>query len=101
MLGMIFALITAMLFAAGTTETKAPAGSVEPTTITYYTWDDASHRALIPFIDAFNTERTEILVDGMLTIGFVYPALLLAEQYNSPDSPYWSFKVFLGVLLRS
>ena len=37
--------------------------------------------------------------DGLLTIGFAYPTLLIAEQYNSPGSPYWSFKVFLILAL--
>lgn len=37
--------------------------------------------------------------EGMLSIGFAYPSLLIAEQYNSPGSPYWSFKVFLILAL--
>lgn len=37
--------------------------------------------------------------EGMLSIGFAYPTLLIAEQYNSPGSPYWSFKIFLILAL--
>lgn len=33
--------------------------------------------------------------DGTLTIGYGYPNLVMAENYNSPGSPYWSFKTFL------
>jgi hypothetical protein len=33
--------------------------------------------------------------DGVLTIGYHYPNLLMAEGYNAPGSPYWSMKAFL------
>jgi hypothetical protein len=33
--------------------------------------------------------------DGTLTIGYAYPNLIMSENYNSPGSPYWAFKVFL------
>jgi len=33
--------------------------------------------------------------DGVLTIGYRYPNLLMAEGYNAPGSPYWSMKSFL------
>lgn len=37
--------------------------------------------------------------EGLLTVGFAYPDLLVAEQYNSPTSPYWAFKAFLALAL--
>ncbi|MDE1549780.1 DUF2264 domain-containing protein [Jeotgalibaca sp. YN-L-12] len=38
--------------------------------------------------DIFNKE-------GLLTIGYHYPNLIMAEGYNAPGSPYWSLKSFL------
>ncbi|WP_412761758.1 DUF2264 domain-containing protein [Paenibacillus macerans] len=32
---------------------------------------------------------------GLLTVGYAYPNLVMAENYNSPGSPYWAFKAFL------
>ncbi|MBE0601169.1 MAG: DUF2264 domain-containing protein, partial [Firmicutes bacterium] len=37
--------------------------------------------------------------DGVLTIGYAYPNLLMAEGYNAPGSPYWSMKAFLCLAL--
>ncbi|TCV98901.1 DUF2264 domain-containing protein [Biostraticola tofi] len=37
--------------------------------------------------------------DGILTIGYAYPNLVMAEDYNSPGSPYWAFKIFLVLAL--
>lgn len=37
--------------------------------------------------------------DGTLTIGYSYPNLNMAEQYNAPGSPYWSLKYFLPLAL--
>lgn len=37
--------------------------------------------------------------DGILTVGYAYPNLHMAEQYNSPGSPYWAFKCFLPLAL--
>lgn len=37
--------------------------------------------------------------DGALTIGYAYPNLLMAEQYNSPGSPYWALKAYLPLAL--
>lgn len=37
--------------------------------------------------------------DGLLTIGYAYPNLNMAEQYNSPGSPYWALKFFLPLAL--
>ena len=37
--------------------------------------------------------------DGVLTIGYHYPNLIMAEGYNAPGSPYWSMKVFLCLAL--
>lgn len=36
---------------------------------------------------------------GLLSVGYTYPNLLMAESYNSPSSPYWAFKVFLPLAL--
>ena len=33
--------------------------------------------------------------DGVLSIGYHYPNLHMAEGYNAPGSPYWSMKWFL------
>lgn len=32
---------------------------------------------------------------GVLTIGYTYPNLVMAENYNAPGSPYWALKTFL------
>ncbi|QAY68603.1 DUF2264 domain-containing protein [Paenibacillus protaetiae] len=32
---------------------------------------------------------------GLLTVGYTYPNLVMAENYNSPGSPYWALKAFL------
>jgi hypothetical protein len=37
--------------------------------------------------------------DGVLSIGYAYPNLLMSENYNSAGSPYWSFKAFLPLAL--
>lgn len=37
--------------------------------------------------------------DGTLTIGYAYPNLNMAEQYNAPGSPYWAMKFFLPLAL--
>jgi hypothetical protein len=37
--------------------------------------------------------------DGMLSIGYAYPNLLMSEAYNAPGSPYWSLKTFLILAL--
>lgn len=37
--------------------------------------------------------------NGILTIGYMYPNLVMAENYNAPGSPYWSFKSFLPLAL--
>lgn len=37
--------------------------------------------------------------EGVLTIGYAYPNLVMAENYNSPGSPYWSLKSFLPLAL--
>ncbi len=36
-----------------------------------------------------------------LSIGYAYPNLIMAEQYNSPSSPYWGLKAFLPLALPS
>ncbi|MDL2229250.1 DUF2264 domain-containing protein [Treponema sp. OttesenSCG-928-L16] len=36
---------------------------------------------------------------GVLSIGYAYPNLIMADQYNSPGSPYWSLKTYLILAL--
>lgn len=36
---------------------------------------------------------------GVLSIGYAYPNLLMAERYNSPGSAYWGMKVFAFLAL--
>ncbi|GAF65486.1 hypothetical protein BTS2_2384 [Bacillus sp. TS-2] len=38
--------------------------------------------------------------DGLLTVGYTYPNLAMAENYNSPGSPYWALKTFLLLALE-
>jgi hypothetical protein len=37
--------------------------------------------------------------EGLLSIGYGYPNLLMAESYNSSSSPYWAMKAFLPLAL--
>lgn len=37
--------------------------------------------------------------DGVLSIGYGYPNLIMSEDYNAPGSPYWAFKSFLILAL--
>ena len=37
--------------------------------------------------------------DGVLTIGYAYPNLTMAESYNAPGSPYWGLKLFTCLTL--
>lgn len=37
--------------------------------------------------------------DGVLTIGYGYPNLTMAERYNAPGSPYWGMKTFAFLML--
>lgn len=37
--------------------------------------------------------------DGILTIGYGYPNLMIGERYNAPGSPYWGMKVFAFLML--
>jgi hypothetical protein len=36
---------------------------------------------------------------GLLSVGYAYPNLNMAEGYNAPGSPYWAFKAFLPLAL--
>ncbi|KAL6236493.1 hypothetical protein BDW75DRAFT_250049 [Aspergillus navahoensis] len=38
-------------------------------------------------------------VDGTLNIGFTYPNMYMAENYNSPQSVYWCLKAFIAIML--
>lgn len=37
--------------------------------------------------------------DHILTIGYAYPSLYMAESYNGPGSPYWALKAFAFLAL--
>lgn len=37
---------------------------------------------------------------GVLTIGYCYPNLQMAESYNAPGSPYWAAKIFACLALE-
>lgn len=37
--------------------------------------------------------------DGLLSVGYAYPNLIVGENYNAPGSPYWGFKAFLCLAL--
>lgn len=37
--------------------------------------------------------------DGVLSVGYGYPNLIMSENYNSADSPYWALKAFLPLAL--
>lgn len=37
--------------------------------------------------------------DGILSVGYLYPNLTMAERYNAPGSPYWCLKTFLILAL--
>lgn len=37
---------------------------------------------------------------GLLTIGYCYPNIQMAESYNSPGSPYWAMKAFACLMLH-
>lgn len=37
--------------------------------------------------------------DGILTIGYGYPNLVMGERYNGPGSPYWALKTFAILML--
>ena len=44
--------------------------------------------------------NSEMLDDGgIMSVGYWYPNLTMAENYNSPSSPYWCFKSFLCLML--
>jgi len=37
--------------------------------------------------------------DGVLSVGYSYPNLVMAEDYNAPGSPYWGLKTVLVLAL--
>jgi hypothetical protein len=39
--------------------------------------------------------------DGVLSIGYAYPNILMSEFYNGPGSPYWAMKAFLPLALSN
>ena len=36
---------------------------------------------------------------GLLSVGYAYPNLVMADRYNSPGSPYWGLKAWLVLAL--
>ncbi|MBB1201725.1 DUF2264 domain-containing protein [Enterobacteriaceae bacterium 89] len=38
--------------------------------------------------------------DGVLSVGYSYPNLIMAEDYNAPGSPYWALKTVLVLALN-
>lgn len=36
---------------------------------------------------------------GLLTIGYAYPSLIMADEYNAPGSPYWALKTYAVLAL--
>jgi hypothetical protein len=43
--------------------------------------------------------RWPIARGGVLSVGYGYPCAVMAEEYNGPASPYWTFKAFLPLAL--
>ena len=43
--------------------------------------------------------RQPVAQAGVLSVGYEYPSLRVADAYNSPGSPYWGMKFFLPLLL--
>ena len=41
----------------------------------------------------------DIFDSNILSVGYGYPNLTMAERYNAPGSPYWSLKAFLFLAL--
>lgn len=37
--------------------------------------------------------------EGILTIGYGYPNLIISDRYNAPGSPYWCLKAFYALAL--
>ena len=37
---------------------------------------------------------------GILSVGYAYPNLIMADAYNSPGSPYWALKTYLILALE-
>ncbi len=44
-------------------------------------------------------EHPIFTTEGIMTRGYYYPNLVVAEGYNSPTSPYWAMKAFFPLLL--
>lgn len=61
---LILVFVTAgILFAAGDKEATSTKPEDGPVVISYYTWDDGSHKALI---DTFNATHSHIQVDAQI-----------------------------------
>lgn len=44
-------------------------------------------------------EQPIFTTDNLLSIGYAYPNLVMAEGYNAPGSPYWAMKNFIVLAL--
>ncbi len=44
-------------------------------------------------------QRPIFSLEGVLTIGYGYPNLVMAEGYNAPGSPYWAMKNYILLAL--
>lgn len=53
---------------------------------------------ILRHLDAWLT-RPFVTPDGLFSIGYHYPNLVMAEDYNSPGSPYWGLKAMLILAL--
>lgn len=45
----------------------------------------------------WTTQKDIFQSNGMLTVGYAYPNYYLAENYNSPQSPYWCMLAFAAL----
>lgn len=76
---MIMLCSFSMIFANGEQETAKAEG---PVTITYYTWDDACHKALV---DTFNKSQNEVFVDAKILASADYEAKLTTLLSGQAD----------------
>ncbi|MBG0767617.1 MAG: extracellular solute-binding protein [Spirochaetaceae bacterium] len=60
---MLVFITTGLVFAAGNAETASQKAEEGPVVISYYTWDDACHKALI---DTFNATHSDIQVKAQI-----------------------------------
>ena len=61
--------------------------------------DDGTVKGIINRNIRYFLSKDIMTHDGILTVGYCYPNLTMAEKYNAPGSPYWSLKTFLMLAL--